>query len=143
MLKAISNALQLPESRLKSIALLGLAAFFINVGVDHFVNPTFYVNIMPAYLPLHAEAVYISGFFEVLGGVCVLIPALRSAAGWGLVALLIAVFPANIHMALNPDLFPEIASNLLYIRLIFQLIFIYWAYSATRPSMPDVLGNNR
>ena len=98
---------------------------------------------MPAYLPLHAEAVYISGFFEVLGGVCVLIPALRSAAGWGLVALLIAVFPANIHMALNPDLFPEIASNLLYVRLIFQLIFIYWACSATRPSMPDVLGNNR
>jgi uncharacterized membrane protein len=143
MFQVVSSALQLPSSRVKSIALLGLAAFFINVGIDHFVNPTFYVNIMPAYLPLHLEAVYISGFFELLGGVCVLIPSLRSAAGWGLVALLIAVFPANIHMALNPDLFPEITLNLLYIRLVFQFIFIYWAYGATRPSMPIVLDNNR
>ena len=135
MFDTISSRLQLPTSRLKTLALFGLAAFFINVGVDHFVNPDFYLNIMPDYLPLHLEAVYISGFFEVLGGVCVLIPRLRAAAGWGLVALLIAVYPANIHMALNPELFPEIAVSLLYIRLLFQFIFIYWAYSATRPSV--------
>ena len=134
MFHAIATALQLPASRIKTIALFTLAAFFINVGVDHFINPAFYVNIMPDYLPLHLEAVYISGFFEVLGGVCVLIPKLRAAAGWGLVALLIAVYPANIHMALNPQLFPDIAVSLLYIRLLFQFIFIYWAYSATRPS---------
>ena len=66
-------------------------------------------------------------------------PSLRSAAGWSLVALLVVVFSVNIHMALNPDLFPEIASKLLYIFLVFQLIFIYWAYSATRPSIPVVL----
>ena len=135
MFHAISNALKLPASWTKTIALLGLAAFFINVGVDHFINPDFYVDIMPDYLPLHLEAVYISGFFEVLGGVCVLIPRLRSAAGWGLVALLVVVYPANIHMALNPELFPEIAVSLLYIRLVFQFIFVYWAYSATRPSV--------
>ncbi|MDG2501434.1 MAG: DoxX family protein [Porticoccaceae bacterium] len=136
MLQTISKALQLPASRIKTIALFGLAVFFINIGVDHFVNPDFYLNIMPDYLPLHLEAVYISGFFEIVGGVCVLIPRLRSAAGWGLVALLIAVYPANIYMALNPELFPEIALSLLYIRLLFQFIFIYWAYSATRPSEP-------
>lgn len=135
MFNALSDALQLPASRIKTIALFGLAAFFIVIGIDHFVNPDFYVNIMPGYLPLHLEAVYISGFFEVVGGICVLIPRLRSAAGWGLVALLIAVYPANIHMALNPDLFPEIALSLLYIRLLFQFIFIFWAYSATRPSV--------
>jgi uncharacterized membrane protein len=77
--------------------------------------------------------VYISGFFEVLGGISVLMPRLRSSAGWGLVALLIAVFPANIHMALNADLFPEISPTLLYIRLVLQFIFIYWAYKVTRP----------
>lgn len=136
MFQKMSRALQLPSSRSKTIALLGLAAFFINVGVDHFLNPEFYLNIMPDYLPLHLEAVYISGLFEIVGGVCVLIPRLRSAAGWGLVALLIVVYPANIHMALNPELFPEIALSLLYTRLLFQFIFIYWAYSATRPLHP-------
>jgi len=135
MFQRISQVLKLPASRAKTIALLGLAVFFINIGIDHFVNPDFYLNIMPSYLPLHLEAVYISGFFEIVGGVCVLIPRLRSAAGWGLVALLIAVYPANIYMALNPELFPDIALSLLYIRLPMQFIFIYWAYSVTRPSV--------
>ena len=135
MFQRISQVLELPASRAKTIALLGLAVFFINIGIDHSVNPDFYLNIMPSYLPLHLEAVYISGFFEIVGGVCVLIPRLRSAAGWGLVALLIAVYPANIYMALNPELFPDIALSLLYIRLPMQFIFIYWAYSVTRPSV--------
>lgn len=132
--RQIVGMLNLPHSWVKTVLLLGLSAFFINVGVDHFVNPGFYLAIMPEYLPLHLEAVYISGFFEILGGVSVLVPRLRSAAGWGLVVLLIAVFPANIHMAINTDLFPDIAPMLLYIRLVFQFIFIYWAYVVTRPS---------
>ena len=132
--RQIVGMLNLPHSWVKTVLLLGLAAFFINVGVDHFVNPVFYLAIMPGYLPLHLEAVYISGFFEILGGVSVLVPRLRSAAGCGLVVLLIAVFPANIHMAINTDLFPDIAPMLLYIRLVFQFIFIYWAYVVTRPS---------
>jgi len=78
----------------------------------------------------------------VLGGVCVLILAFCPAAGWDLVALVIAVFPANIHMALNPDLFPEIASNLLYVRLNLEFIFIYWACSAMRSLMSVVLDAN-
>ncbi|MFM1605175.1 MAG: DoxX family protein [Porticoccaceae bacterium] len=132
--RQIVGMLNLPHSWVKTVLLLGLSAFFINIGVDHFVNPGFYLAIMPEYLPLHLEAVYISGFFEILGGVSVLVPRLRSAAGWGLVVLLIAVFPANIHMAINTDLFPDISPTLLYIRLVFQFIFIYWAYAVTRPS---------
>jgi len=132
--KEIAGKLNLPHSWVKTVFLLGLSVFFINVGVDHFVNPGFYLAIMPDYLPLHSEAVYISGFFEILGGVCVLIPGFRSAAGWGLVALLVVVFPANIYMAMNADLFPDISPVLLYIRLLFQFIFVYWAYAATRPS---------
>ncbi|MBT3797848.1 MAG: DoxX family protein [Porticoccaceae bacterium] len=132
--KQIVGKLELPSSWVKTLFLILLSAFFVNVGVDHFVNPEFYLAIMPGYLPLHSEAVYISGFFEILGGISVLIPRLRAAAGWGLVALLIAVFPANIHMAINTDLFPDISPTLLYIRLVLQFIFIYWAYAVTRPS---------
>ncbi|MGB2154012.1 MAG: DoxX family protein [Porticoccaceae bacterium] len=128
------NAMQLPAGWWKKLVLFGLAAFFINVGVDHFVNPDFYLNIMPPSFPLHAEAVYISGFFEVVGGISLLIPRLRKIAGWGLVALLIAVYPANIYMAITPQAFPDIPVTLLYVRLAFQFVFFYWAYSVTRPA---------
>jgi len=60
------------------------------------------------------------------------VPKLRSMAGWGRVVLLITVFPANIHMAINPELFPEIPIAILYVRLLLQFVIIYWAYSATR-----------
>ena len=130
----ILNAMQLPAGWWKKLVLFGLAAFFINVGVDHFVNPDFYLNIMPPSFPLHAEAVYISGFFEVVGGISLLIPRLRKIAGWGLVALLIAVYPANIYMAITPQAFPDIPVTLLYVRLAFQFVFFYWAYSVTRPA---------
>ena len=103
------------------------------MGVDHFLNPDFYLSIMPPAFPLHSEAVYISGFFEVLGGVCVLIPRLRKIAGWGLVALLVAVYPANIYMAITPEAFPDLSISLLYTRLPLQFIFFYWAYSVTQP----------
>ena len=128
------NAMQLPAGWWKKLVLFGLAAFFINVGVDHFVNPDFYLNIMQPSFQLHAEAVYISGFFEVVGGISLLIPRLRKIAGWGLVALLIAVYPANIYMAITPQAFPDIPVTLLYVRLAFQFVFFYWAYSVTRPA---------
>ena len=128
------NKLMLPEGIWKKIVLIGLAAFFINVGIDHFVNPDFYLSIMPPAFPLHIEAVYISGVFEILGGIGVLIPKFRRFSGWGLVALLIAVYPANIYMAISPDTFPDIPLSALYFRLVLQFIFFYWAYSVTRPS---------
>ena len=133
MINTILTSLQLPKGWWRKLILLGLAAFFINVGVDHFVNPDFYLDIMPPAFPLHAEAVYISGFFEVLGGISVLVPRLRKIAGWSLFALLVAVYPANIYMALNPEIFPDIPVTLLYIRLAFQFLFFYWAYIVTRP----------
>ena len=133
MLSNLSRALNLPDGLWKKLVLLGLAAFFINVGIDHFINPDFYLSIMPPAFPLHLEAVYISGLFEVLGGLGVLIPRLRKFSGWGLIALLIAVYPANIYMALTPEAFPDVPLYTLYIRLVFQFIFFYWAYLVTRP----------
>tara|TARA_B100000579_G_C22260249_1_gene589076 strand:+ start:105 stop:533 length:429 start_codon:yes stop_codon:yes gene_type:complete len=134
MVARISAALQLPVGLWKKIVLMGLAIFFIYFGIDHFVNTEFYLAIMPPAFPLHEEAVYISGFFEILGGVCVLIPRLRKIAGLGLVALLVVVYPANIYMAMTPEAFPDIPKSVLYIRLVFQFLFFYWAYSVTRSS---------
>ena len=129
----ILNILKLPTEWWRILSLFGLSVFFVYFGIDHFINPDFYLSIMPPAFPLHAEAVYISGFFEILGGICVLIPSLRKLAGWGLIALLVSVYPANIYMAINPEAFPEISIGLLYFRLPLQFLFIYWAYSITRP----------
>ena len=137
-LSNLSTALRLPVGLWRKIVLFGLAAFFINIGIDHFVNPDFYLSIMPPAFPMHSEAVYISGFFEVLGGICVLIPRLRRIAGWGLVALLVAVYPANIYMAITPEAFPDFPVVLLYARLAFQFVFFYWAFSVTRPAYNTV-----
>ena len=117
ILSNISTALKLPLGFWKKLVLFGLAAFFINFGIDHFINLDFYLSIMPPSFPLHKEAVYISGFFEIIGGVGVLIPRFRRIAGWGLVVLLIAVYPANIYMAITPEAFSEIPVEMLYFRL--------------------------
>jgi uncharacterized membrane protein len=124
--------LQLPQRRAKRFALIALSISFVVAGVNHFVNPDFFVRIMPPYLPAHLELVYLSGVFEILGGIGVLFAAVRVLARWGLIVLLLAVFPANIHMAIHPELFPEMSATVLYARLPIQFIFIAWVYWATR-----------
>ena len=113
---------------------MAFSSFFITVGIDHFINPDFYLAIMPPMLPLHLEAVYISGFFEILGGLGLLLSRFRKISGWGLLALLIAVYPANIYMAMTPEAFPEVSIYALYFRLALQFLFFFWAYSLTRPA---------
>ena len=125
--------LELPRSPWRRFALLLLAANFVAAGVMHFVRPDFFVRIMPPYLPWHLELVYLSGVFEILGGLAALWPRTRALAGWGLIALLIAVFPANLHMALHPEQFPEVSAAAAYARLPFQFLFMAWAWWATRP----------
>lgn len=110
-----------------------LCVFFVVAGINHFINPDFYLSIMPPYLPWHLFLVYLSGFFEIALGVMILIPPLTRVAASGLVALLIAVFPANIHMAINPLLYPDISSIALWLRLPLQGVLITWAYWYTRP----------
>jgi len=122
---------KLPKGIKRKIVLLSLAIFFIYFGIDHFINPDFYLSIMPPSFPLHQEAVYISGLFEIIGGMGILIYRFRKIAGWGLFALLIAVYPANIYMAVTPSAFPDIPIFILYLRLGLQFIFLYWAYTIT------------
>ena len=123
--------LDLPRGFFRRIGLLTLAIFFVTVGIDHFVHTEFYVSIMPPYIPAHLELVLISGVFEIIGGFSLLWGNVRRLSGLFLMALLIAVYPANIHMAMNPELFPAFDDKFLYVRLVLQFIFLYWVYEVT------------
>jgi uncharacterized membrane protein len=118
----------------KRISLWVMALFYLVAGLNHFRDPGFYMQIMPPWIPWHAAMVWLSGVAEVVLGVGLLIPRLRRAAAWGVIALLIAVFPANLHMALN-----DVAVNgehlpawALWLRLPLQAVLIAWAWVHTR-----------
>ncbi len=112
-----------------------LAVLMVIAGALHFVATDAYASIMPAYLPAHRELVLISGVFEILGGAGLLIARVRGAAGIGLIALFIAVLPANFNMAVH-EIQPAgfyISPVLLWARLPLQLVLIAWAWLVSRP----------
>ncbi len=112
---------------------LMLGVTFMGAGINHFVMPRAYEAIVPPGLPGGAERlVVISGIAEIAGGAGVLTPRTQRAAGLGLIALLIAVFPANLHMARNPERFRRIPRWVLYARLPLQPLMMRWAWRATR-----------
>jgi uncharacterized membrane protein len=117
----------------KRVLLWLMAAFYVAAGVNHFVSPEFYLPMMPDYLPWHLALIYVSGVAEVALGVAVLIPRLRVLAAWGIIALLVAVFPANLYAAVHqiPLLGGDPVWN--WARLPFQALFIAWAWWYTRP----------
>ncbi len=124
----------MPKTALKFV--LGLA--FAGAGANHFVMTDFYLSIMPPYLPWHAFLVYLSGAIEFALGIALLVPRLTRAAAWGIIALCLAVFPANIHMALHPEFFPQFNPVALWLRLPLQAVIIAWAYWYTRPASPRI-----
>lgn len=120
--------------KIKDAALWILAGSMVAIGATHFIAPEPFMRIVPPPLPPLAT-IYLSGFFEILGGLGLLLPRTRRAAAWGLIALFVAVFPANIYMAidkiqLNPARpMPEWAA---WARLPFQAVWIAWAWWFTR-----------
>jgi uncharacterized membrane protein len=121
---------------MKTISKFVLAIFMIGAGTMHFVNPAFFLKIMPPYLPLHNELVLLSGVCELLLGILLLVPACSRWAAWGIVALLIAVFPANLHVFQHQELLQ--APPLVHLlRLPLQGLFILWAYWYTRLSKTE------
>lgn len=126
-----------------------MGLFYVVAGVNHFVSPDFYLPMMPPYLPWHAGLVALSGVAEVALGLAVLVPATRRLAAWGLVLLLIAVFPANLHVALHDIPLGDSQHGLgvwNWVRLPFQAVLIAWAAwytgaqggSATQPTESSV-----
>jgi uncharacterized membrane protein len=109
--------------------------FFVAAGINHFVNTAFYRSIMPPYLPWHGELVWLSGAAECVLGALLCIQRTSRVGGWGLVALLLAVFPANVHMALNSELYPGIPVPALWARLPLQGVLIALAiYLSSAPA---------
>lgn len=108
--------------------------FFVFAGAMHFVIPRAYRRIVPPYLPAPGALVVASGVAEMAGGAGLMVPAARRRAGWWLIATLVAVFPANLHMALNPDEFPKVPGGAaaLWARLPVQAGFIGWVLAAMR-----------
>jgi len=123
-----------PRSWFRPLTLGLFALAFTAIGVLHFVRPEPFVQIVPPFLPWPLGLVYISGVFEILGGLGLLIPKVRLWAAWGLIALLVAVFPANIyHAVANVPLAGEQASLAYHIiRLPMQLVLIAWLYQVVR-----------
>lgn len=113
--------------------------FFVCAGVMHFVKPRMYRAIVPPYLPAPEALVYLSGIAEAGGGLGMMLPSKRSRARWWLVATLLAIFPANVHMARHPEQYPKIpgGARALRLRLPMQALLILWVVAAGRPPRRD------
>lgn len=126
----------LPRPTLRAGLRWLLTLAMVAIGVMHFVDPAPFVRIMPPWVPWHLAMVYVSGGFEILGGLGLVPERTRSAAGYGLIALYVAVFPANVHMAMHEiSLGAEpVPTWALWARLPLQGVLIAWAYWVSRPA---------
>ena len=107
-----------------------LGAFFLCAGALHFLKPRPYIAIVPDALPRKRELVYVSGAAELAGGAGMLLPGTRRAAAWWLILTLIAIFPANVNMAVNAQRFRRVPEPLLWLRLPVQGALIAWVWRA-------------
>ena len=112
----------------KFITILIMSCFYMNVGVKHFIEPEWFLQIMPPNFPHHIEAVYWSGFFELLFGFLLINPTTRQLAGWGIIFVMITVFPANLYLAVTDGAAMNISKELAWGRLPFQYVFIGLAF---------------
>jgi uncharacterized membrane protein len=116
----------------KSVSKFLLASLMLGAGTMHFVRPDFFERIVPPCLPWQRELVYLSGICEVVLGLLLLVPSYSRVAAWGIIALLIAVFPANIYLYQHQELLPA-SPAVHFLRLPLQVVLILWAYWHTRP----------
>ena len=120
----------------KRVLLVLMGVFYVLAGINHFRDLGFYLPMMPGYLPFHVGLIYLSGVAEIVLGAAVLVPSIRPLAAWGIILLLIAVFPANIHIAWhNVPLAgaKEGAGIWNWVRLPVQALLIAWAWWYTQP----------
>ncbi len=115
------------------LPLLIISLFFLLGGVGHFLVMDFFAAAVPDYLSHPRELVIISGIFELLGAIGILVPKTRLIAGFGLIALVVAVYPANINMAMHPEKYSDMSTAFLYGRLPFQFLFVWFIWWAIAP----------
>jgi uncharacterized membrane protein len=115
----------------KTMSLYAMAAFYMAAGINHFINPNFYINIMPPWLPWHREMILLSGLAEILLAILLIPYKTQKFAAWGIIVLLIGVFPANIQMVSNYYHQENPLLWLTILRLPIQILLIYWAYQHT------------
>ncbi|KIG12659.1 hypothetical protein DB30_01147 [Enhygromyxa salina] len=124
------------QRQVKAVFRTLLGVLMVLAGAMHFLNPELYLAMMPDYLPLHAAAVYVSGVVEIALGIALFVPKTRALAGWGLIALYLAVLPANIWMATEgvqpPGL--EMSPTAAWLRLPIQGVLMFWAWAVSRPN---------
>lgn len=125
-------------SRARAISRWVLTVFMVGAGANHFVSTDAYMAMVPSILPEPLLLVQISGVAEILGGLGLISPATRRLAAWGLIALFVAVFPANLHVAIHrlPVGPYQVPSWALWARLPLQVLLIWWAASFTRRDRP-------
>lgn len=116
---------------IQSISLYLMALLYIVAGVNHFRSPKFYIRIIPPILPKPELINWLSGAAEIVLGVLLLIPSTSSLAAWGVILLLIAVFPANIYHLQARGAGMKVPIWALWVRLPIQFLLIWWAYSHT------------
>lgn len=107
-----------------------LAVLFLCSGVYHFISPETYLSMMPIYVPYPETANYLSGATEILGGIGVVLPRWQRAAGWGLIVLLVALLPANLHMAMNGWESVTLPKWILWLSVPLQFLLMAWVYYA-------------
>jgi uncharacterized membrane protein len=117
---------------LRKISVVSIALFFLLAGLNHFLSPETYLPLMPDYLPWHLPLIFLSGLAEMMGGIGICIPKWRRLAGWWLIAVLVAVFPSNIHMLIHEVPLGGVAvpTWIFRARLPMQGVLIAWIYWA-------------
>ncbi|HIB73723.1 MAG TPA: DoxX family protein [Candidatus Marinimicrobia bacterium] len=116
------------KSKIKTLSIILMTLFYIMAGTNHFINPDWYVRIVPPILPFKTAIVYISGILEIILGTLLIFPKTRFIASWGLILLLVAVYPANIYVALTNGEVMDTTPLIAWGRLPFQFVFIGLAY---------------
>jgi uncharacterized membrane protein len=112
-----------------------MALLYIAAGINHFVNPGFYEEIMPPWVPLHYEMVLLSGIAEILLGILLLIPRFQRIAAWGIIAMLLVFMTVHLHMLVHADdQYADVPVAMLWLRLPLQGLLIFWAWWYTRPA---------
>jgi uncharacterized membrane protein len=126
----------------KKLSLYLMIALYIAAGLNHFINPDFYLKIMPPWIPYHKEMVFISGVCEISFAVLLIFPSTRRVGAWGIILLLVAVFPANVQMLLNYNNENNPLLWVAIVRLPVQLILIWWAWGFARKPKVKLEGSS-